>query len=358
MMRKKRTRVVLTAALTGVFVIVFAFGAIAATGTTKTLSAIFRNIQINVDGEPLETEDEPFIVNGRTYVPLRVIGEALGAIVNWDTTTSSVNIAVNGSVDERLAEKDAEIAKLKAEIEALKNGETPGEEPSDSKSLLGLMNRLMNGFGKVGSAKISDIRTTGTEEYINVYIDVDLDDEGDAWDDLTDSKIKSWLSALCLDIQDYYSNDIEIKGTIKDIDSKDTLVTFSKYRTEPLRISYKDKDYRSGKGMDVYDVKKNLEGEWYIFDGLRFKLQSVNYNTKYAEIRLGFYSDNVSASDWDAADLNKVRAATIEVCETIANLYIEDATQSPKTVEVKFHDKKMERLLKTWKYSVYDKVFR
>ena len=42
-------------------------------------------VSINIDGQPLITEDDaaPFIINGRTYVPIRAIAEALGLDVDF-----------------------------------------------------------------------------------------------------------------------------------------------------------------------------------------------------------------------------------------------------------------------------------
>lgn len=360
MMRNRRTRVFLAAVLALMFVCVFSLGAFAATGTTKSLSAIFRNIKINVNEALVQTAEEPFIVNGRTYVPLRVIGEALGAYVEWDSATDSVNIFENKDVEKQLQEKDARIAKLEAEIEALKKGESIPEEPDadGEKSLLDLTEKMVAQYGKLDAVKIKDIRFTGNENYISGNIDVDLRSVGKDWEGLTDSKIKSWASAFCLDVQAYYGEGTEIVGKIKDTDSGDTLVEFSKYSKYPMEITYKDKKHRDGKGLDVSEVNKNLENQWYTLEGLRFNLDSVNYITKDREIRLGFDGNNdVTSAAWEAADQNLIKAATTKICKTIADTYIEDATQNPKTVEVKFYDR-IGTVLKTWEYNVADGVLR
>ena len=53
-------------------------------------------VTIHVDGEYLYTEDPPVIQNGRTMVPLRSAGEAIGAEVNWDQTTKTASASING----------------------------------------------------------------------------------------------------------------------------------------------------------------------------------------------------------------------------------------------------------------------
>ncbi|MCR3955315.1 MAG: copper amine oxidase N-terminal domain-containing protein [Gudongella sp.] len=48
------------------------------------------DIKIILDDQPLVTDVSPIIVNGRTLLPLRSILEALGATVEWDSTTRTV----------------------------------------------------------------------------------------------------------------------------------------------------------------------------------------------------------------------------------------------------------------------------
>ena len=45
---------------------------------------------IRVDGVPKEMDVAPFIQDGRTFVPLRFVSEALGARVDWDAATEKV----------------------------------------------------------------------------------------------------------------------------------------------------------------------------------------------------------------------------------------------------------------------------
>lgn len=50
------------------------------------------SIKIIVNGRQITSEVAPFIKEGRTMVPLRVISEALGADVTWDQATGTVTI--------------------------------------------------------------------------------------------------------------------------------------------------------------------------------------------------------------------------------------------------------------------------
>jgi len=49
-------------------------------------------IKIYIDGEEIETDVQPFIVDGRTMVPVRFISEGLGMHVAWDEQSRSVII--------------------------------------------------------------------------------------------------------------------------------------------------------------------------------------------------------------------------------------------------------------------------
>lgn len=46
--------------------------------------------QVVVKDQPLQTDPKPFIENGRTFVPMRAIFEALGAEVTWDANARTV----------------------------------------------------------------------------------------------------------------------------------------------------------------------------------------------------------------------------------------------------------------------------
>lgn len=50
----------------------------------------YNNIQIVVDGEKLETEKEPFIYEGTTYLPVRAVAQATGKDVTWDSASQTV----------------------------------------------------------------------------------------------------------------------------------------------------------------------------------------------------------------------------------------------------------------------------
>ena len=64
-----------------------------ASSSIKAINAFYNNIKISVDGKEVNSDTEPFIVDGRTFVPIRVISEALGVNINWNNVTKTVEIS-------------------------------------------------------------------------------------------------------------------------------------------------------------------------------------------------------------------------------------------------------------------------
>lgn len=75
--------------LTGVLAGALIFGAavsFAATGN-KSILAEYSNIKMVVEGKLVQSELEPFLYDGRVYVPLRFAAEAMGKEVGWENNT-------------------------------------------------------------------------------------------------------------------------------------------------------------------------------------------------------------------------------------------------------------------------------
>ena len=86
---KKRT---FTIKLVVCFALIFSF----TVGFTIGGAAARLSPDIFVNGEKLASEGA-FVENGTTYVPLRLVSEALGAIVGWDSAANAVSIDMSAS---------------------------------------------------------------------------------------------------------------------------------------------------------------------------------------------------------------------------------------------------------------------
>ncbi|MGI6685460.1 MAG: stalk domain-containing protein [Bacillota bacterium] len=67
-------------------------GTAAAGGRTGQISLTIGKEQALVGNQPVVLDAVPMIENGRTMVPLRFIGEALGAVVDWDAKSKQITV--------------------------------------------------------------------------------------------------------------------------------------------------------------------------------------------------------------------------------------------------------------------------
>lgn len=74
-----------------------------ASSLTKSIDVIYNDIKIYIDDKKINPTDpngnvvEPFIYNGTTYLPVRVVADAFGKPVTWDGKTSSIYLGKHES---------------------------------------------------------------------------------------------------------------------------------------------------------------------------------------------------------------------------------------------------------------------
>lgn len=76
--------------------VVYQNGVINATGHGHNVSLHIGSTSATVNGQPQVLDSPPFVEGNRTLVPLRFVAQALGAHVDWDNSTSTVNITSGG----------------------------------------------------------------------------------------------------------------------------------------------------------------------------------------------------------------------------------------------------------------------
>lgn len=92
MLKNKKTRTIFI----GIAVIVALSATVFAKQMTETISVMYDNIKILIDGVEYTPTDangnvvEPFIYNGTTYLPVRGIANAFDKNVDWEPQTSTV----------------------------------------------------------------------------------------------------------------------------------------------------------------------------------------------------------------------------------------------------------------------------
>jgi hypothetical protein len=58
----------------------------------ETITVNFNNIRIAINGQPVQTESDPFVFQGRTYLPVRDVANAMGFEVTWEDATNTVHL--------------------------------------------------------------------------------------------------------------------------------------------------------------------------------------------------------------------------------------------------------------------------
>ncbi len=84
--------------------------------------------QAQIGSRQVTLDVPPQLANGRTILPLRFIGEALGAVVGWDGATKTVTYRLNGrtvklTVGQRTADIDGVVRELDVPVQMI-NGRT------------------------------------------------------------------------------------------------------------------------------------------------------------------------------------------------------------------------------------------
>jgi hypothetical protein len=72
--------------------VVYSAGTINATKQNTTVQLRIGSTQATVNGQPQTLDVAPFIIGASTYVPLRFVAQAFGAVVGWDQATRVVTI--------------------------------------------------------------------------------------------------------------------------------------------------------------------------------------------------------------------------------------------------------------------------
>lgn len=252
--KKKATIVTLSAMLvSGTLLANSTFAADA----TKTLKAVYSNIKLVYNGQTVtsSTGQEPFVVDGTTYVPLRMAGEALGKSLYWDASTkqilitdvtSSADKATIESLNEEVEELNEQITSLKAELNTANS--TLTSKNSTITSLESQIKSLRNALDD-DDQDLDDLEDDLNDDYEDYYdLDADItlsgdeDDitvkvkvEEDIWEDLTTTKQKSFLQKIVDDILDEF-DDADVSGTVRDKDSS-KLISFTVSSSGTVKLS-------------------------------------------------------------------------------------------------------------------------
>lgn len=322
-----------------------------ATTAVKPINVAYSDLRIYVNGNvvSMQANEEPFIYEGRTFVPIRLVAEALNLDVEWIDLLKTVKIT--GADANSLTEKDKEINDLKLqlsqknqEIQSLKDKIESLEADDDVVS--DLEDELISDYDYLEYVEIDDISLDGDEDDVDVYVAVDLADYGDEWEELEDRDIEDWIEDLVNSIQDELSDDTAVSGKITDTDSDDVLVKFNKEGDDSLEVDFYDEDYREGSSdSDVEDVLDSLEGDSFYVDDIEFTITDISYYDDEDSVTAILDAvDDDASSEWKDLSSSTINSDVKDICKEIADTFEDDADISLNTVDVYFYDENVNRL--------------
>jgi hypothetical protein len=210
-----------------------------ATSVTKKIDAMYQDIKIIVNGKQAASTPEPFINKGTTYVPIRLVSEALGATVNWDGVNKKVivDLKTEDPVSKQELEslrmqgyyKDSEIARLTKEVEELKKKIEEAEEEEKKatkyKDLEDYLDDEYSRWNKISfKYYVDELRKS-----VELIMEFDYDRYGSRWDGLRERDIENWLKDI-YEVADEIYDGKDFYGHIEDSVDGTILVEFSSYR--------------------------------------------------------------------------------------------------------------------------------
>lgn len=122
--------------LATVMLFAFAAGAVAGPAVQNITASLANDIKITLNGEAWTPMDNgnpmaPIIYNGRTYLPVRAVGEAVGIKVAWDEATRTVILGEAAAPAEEPAAPAEEPAAPAEEEPAAPAEEEPAAPPAE-----------------------------------------------------------------------------------------------------------------------------------------------------------------------------------------------------------------------------------
>lgn len=282
-------------------------------GTKKTLDVWSGALKISYNSRDITSQVTPIVVNNTTYLPLRSMANLFGKSISYNNATAVVTLtdttgtgssdsATIAQLKQQLAEKDAEIARLKSQL----------GESSDISSIQSTLNKTYKTYR---STKF-EFSLSGNSSTVKINIDTDKDD----WEEnFTSSKQKTFLQLVCDAVRKEYSSAVitgtvkdgsktltsfyatSLSGTVKISDSSDDDDDAVEDMEDALNDKLKADKFGTLTDIDNDDLKITLDGDT---DSVTFKIK----------IDLGDYG-----SKWDDLDNDDIEDFMGEIYE-----YIED----------------------------------
>ncbi|MFB5674932.1 stalk domain-containing protein [Paenibacillus terreus] len=274
---------------------------------TKTIKAVYNNIAIVYNGNtvPSDAATEPFMINGTTYLPLRMVGTALNKDVKWDGSNKRVLITDNApavdpnaitalnnqitTLNQQLATakseaatKDATIAQLQKDKEALQKqiDDNKKNNNNSSTSLGDLEDDLNDDYGNYESTK-AEIKLSGNSDKVTLRVNVSKT----GWNKLSSNKKTNLIQDIVDDIRDKYK-DADISGSVRDDNGGSTLADISVRSSGTASLNEKSS------GKDISDLQSDIRDDYGNWKNVKFDIRLTGDED---EVKVTVY---VNKDDW------------------------------------------------------------
>jgi hypothetical protein len=321
---------------------------------TKSVSIHYNNIKINADGKYVNTINEPFTINGVTYVPLREISNILSAEVAWDAKNNTVLIMSNSKDEPVDSEEPNNEPNDNSEPEDTVD-EPVVTEPKDENTLF--VELLFDKHGTLKDVGFDKFMLDGDKKKVSFDIYLDLSSNVDTWNALTDRNISNWLNDIATDIQKKFNKDTKITGKIVRTSNRNVLMDFTKDGDTSLKTSFYDASYRTG--VETKTTTKPVDNKHfskhYYVDKLDFITTAATYNETFGslDIVLNATKENTKY-DWDRFSTREKNAYVMVVLDEVIDDFAGEYNM--KQINLNFKDKSNKQIA-LYRYDVNAEKF-
>ncbi len=294
-----------------------------AASTEKTLKANY-GIQILYNNQVLTSTNQPFIVDGITYVPLRMLMDAFGdKQIAWDNTARKVLISSGVSQMEttymqQITSRNAQITELQNKVKTLETQLATQQASANDVDLDDLEDALNDDYEDFEDLDIA-ITLSGDEDKVTVKIAIDDTD----WDTLTDSEKENFLQDVCDDIWDE-ADKADISCTVKD--GSATLDSFSVEADDDVSLD----------DLDLDELEDNLNDDYADYKSLDFEY-SLSGDEDLITVKV-----DIDEDDWDDLTTANQEGLLQDICDDLwdesedadIKFTIKDGSTSIKTLTV------------------------
>lgn len=160
-----------------------------AEGRYSTIEVFFDRIHVAINGQSAALDKDSIIYDGSVYVPLRSLSEMLGADVEWNSATRTVDIDFLANRTDALygASKKAIYQYIAIENNRIMSDMLDALQKNDMDKLkqlveqIGKLRDVAEDIGDANAAEALDKMAASTELVRSGYLSKKMDDYGIAW---------------------------------------------------------------------------------------------------------------------------------------------------------------------------------